>query len=269
LTFAEEARVIAPLDIPEVALQQLDDYRIRSYPSGTSLANPLDAALDVFFEAREENVRRQRTILLLSDGRPTVPNEVQGKRRALAAAGRLGEIGIPVRAYALGPDALADPDFYRSLAERSGGKFVAVENPADAVDEFANVQFAGLANVAIRSAPSGKPGRAVRVFPNGAFDGYVPLSEGENVISITATVENGEVLEATRTVYFERPGRPDAADEQQAEQLRKRLQDRVVELELLQEMRRHPIQLRRLELGIEPVDERPSASAPVVPTDRD
>ena len=77
------------------------------------------------------------------------------------------------------------------MAERTGGKFVPLENPADVVTEFANIRFTGLQDVEIQSAPSGQPGRAVRVFPNGSFDGYVPLAEGKNQITITGVMESG------------------------------------------------------------------------------
>jgi hypothetical protein len=186
-------------------------------------------------------------VLLLSDGRPTSPSKEIGKLLALAAADRMGEVGIPVQAYALGKTALEDPDFYRGLAERTGGKFIPLENPADVVAEFANLRFTGLRDVEIESSPIGQQGRAVRVFPNGSFDGYVPLAEGKNQITITGVMEDGQKVSATRTVYYERPKNPSPADELAAQQLRDTLQERKLEIELMAEMRRAgPAQLRKL-----------------------
>lgn len=266
ITFAEEASVLAPLGTPKAALMWLDEYDARTYPAGTSLAAGLEGALEAFFEYREDDMRRQRTVLLLSDGHPTHPSETLGKRDALNAADELGEIGVPVQAFALGRTALEDPEFYRELAERSGGKFIPVEDPANVVSEFANIRFTGLIDVTIQSAPSGKPGRAIRVFPNGSFDGYVPLIEGENQVTITGVMESGEKVSETRTVYYERPTNPGPEDEAAAARLRQHLQDRKVEIELLAEMRRAgPPQVRRLTLEVlDPPDEErePPPAAP-------
>jgi len=264
LTFADESKVLAPLGSPDAALARLDDYEIHAFSSRTSLAAALEGSLDAFFEFREDDVRRQRTVLLLSDGQPTAPSEMLGKRDALAAAEKMGEIGVPVQAFALGRTAIENPEFYSSLAERSGGKFIPLENPADVVNELANIRFTGLEDVRIESSPIGQPGRAVRVFPNGSFDAYVPLAEGENRITITGMMESGETLTATRTVYFERPSNPSPADELAAKELRESLQDRKVEIELLAEMRRAgPPQMRRLTVEVvDPPEEEPAKVAP-------
>ena len=267
LTFADDATVVAPLGSPDAALAWLDEhdkYEIHSYRSKTSLAAALDGALDAFFKFREDDVRRQRTVLLFSDGQPTAPSKALGRLEALAAAEKMGEIGIPVQAFALGRTAIEDPEFYRSLAERSGGKFIPLENPADVVNELANIRFTGLADVRIQSSPIGQPGRAVRVFPNGSFDGYVPLAEGENRITLTGLLESGETLTATRTVYFERPSHPSPVDELAAKELRESLQDRKVELELLAEMRRAgPSQMRRLTVeAVDAPEGEPAKAAP-------
>lgn len=264
LTFSDEAAVLAPLGTPDAALAWLDEYEVRALPGKTSLKAALEGSLDAFFEFREGEVRRQRTVLLLSDGQPTHPTEALGKLQALAAAEKMGEAGIPVQAFALGRKALEDPDFFRGLAERTGGRFVPVENPADVVSEFANIRFTGLKDVQIESSPIGQPGRAVRVFPNGSFDGYVPLAEGKNRITITGVMEGGEKLSATRTVYYERPKSPSPADELAAEELRETLQDRKVEIELLAEMRRaSPPQMRKLTVeAVESPDEEPAKNAP-------
>jgi hypothetical protein len=264
LMFAEDANVLAPLGTPDAALAWLDEYKVHPFPSRTSLAAALEGSLSAFFEFRENDVRRQRTVLLLSDGQPTSPSVMLGESAALAAAQMLGELGVPVHAYALGAAAIEKPEFYRSLADTSGGKFVPLENPADVVNALANVRFTGLKRVEIESSPSGEPGRAVRVFPNGSFDGYVPLAEGKNQVTITAWMENGEKLSTTRTVFFERPRSPTPADEQAEQALRETLQNRKVEIELLAEMQRAaPAQLRKLTVDVDPAAaEPPPASGP-------
>ena len=263
LTFAEKATVLAPLGTPDAALATLEKYRVRTYPSKTSLSAALDGALDAFFDFREDKLRRQRTVLLLSDGEPTYPNKILGMIEAHAAAEKLGELGVPVQAYALGKTAIENSDFYRSLAEQSGGKFVPLQNPADVVNELANIRFTGLEEVRIESSPTGQPGRAVRVFPNGSFDGYVPLAEGENLITITGLMQSGQKLTTTRTVFFERPSHPSPADELAAKQLQESLQDRKVEIELMAEMRRAGLpQARKLKVEVvDPPDEKATEPA--------
>lgn len=251
LTFSDKTRVLAPLGPPDAALGWLDEYEVQAYPSRTSLSIALQGTLDAFFEFREQAVRRQRTVLLLSDGQPTAPSQALGERQALETAAKMGELGIPVQAFALGQAARANSDFYRELAESSGGKFIPLENPADVVGELANLRFSGLDDVRIESAPSGQPGRAVRVFANGSFDGYVPLAEGKNLITITGKMESGKTITATRTVFFERPSHPTPADDLAARELRESLQERNVEIELLAEMRRAgPTQMRRLTVEV-------------------
>jgi hypothetical protein len=208
-----------------------------------------------FFEQREIGVRRQRTILLLSDGQPTVPSKSRGQREALELAEELGTLGVPVHAFALGKEALEEPDFYRSLAERSGGRFVPVERPAEVVSQLAGLRLTGLEAVSIRNQSSGETARALRLFPDGSFDAYVPLVPGQNRIAITASVEGGRSLAAERTVHFERPQAPTAEDERAAEALRQEIETRGVELELLAEIRRRreraPPTTRELEVEVE------------------
>lgn len=269
IAFADEHTMIAPLGSPDAALAWLDEYQVRAYPAKTSLAAALDGSLQAFFAFREGDMRRQRTVLLLSDGHPTAPSEALGEREALAAARKLGELGIPVHAYALGQSALDTPDFYRSLAENAGGRFIALADPAKVVNELANVRFTGLEKVEIESRPSGQPGRAVRVFPNGSFDGYAPLAPGRNQITITGVMEDGERISTTRTVWFERPEHPTPGDEAAARELREELQNRKVEIELLAEMRRaSPSQVRKLSVRVDDsaaADGRPAVSSPGAP----
>jgi tetratricopeptide (TPR) repeat protein len=255
LTFAGGATVRAPLGPPSAAALALESYEVHVDPTGTSLANALAYSLQEFSEHREPGVRRQRTILLLSDGQPTAPSEHRGKRDALELADQLGELGVPVHAFALGKKALEDPEFYRNLAERSGGRFIAVERPAEVVSHLADVRLTGLEGVAIRNESSGEPARAVRVFPDGSFDGYVPLVEGRNVISIAAAIEGGRTLAATRTIHFELPAESTPEDRLAAAELRQELETRALELELLAEIKRGrmrpPPTSRELEIEVE------------------
>jgi hypothetical protein len=260
ITFAGGASVLAPLGTPESAASALERYETRVVPTGTSLAAALGQSLVEFYENREAGVRRQRTILLLSDGQPTAPSERKGKHDALELATRLGDAGIAVQAFALGEQALEEPEFYRSLAERSGGRFVAVENPADVVNELASVRFTGLQSIEIWSSPANQAGRAIRVLPDGSFDGYAPLVAGENRLVITAHVDGERTLVEEIEVSFELPVDPGEDDRLRAERLREELETRSIELELHAEIVRRRSESARRDIEVE-VDR--GADAPV------
>jgi hypothetical protein len=235
---APDARAGRPRRVPD-----------RSYPSCTSLPAALDGRSTRSSTFARTSCAGSGRCCCSPDGQPL--QQIVGRMQALAAAEKMGEIGVPVQAFALGLTAIENSDFYRSLAEQSGGKFVPLQNPADVVNELANLRFTGLEDVQIESSPIGQPGRAVRVFPNGSFDGYVPLAEGENLITITGRMQNGQKLTATRTVFFERPSHPSPADELAARELQESLQNRKVEIELLAEMRRGgPPQARQLKVEV-------------------
>lgn len=259
VAFSGHARLLAPLGPPAAALEALDDYRIRLDPSGTSLALALGASLDQMLEARDLERRRQRSIVLLSDGQPTVPTEHHGKVAALELADRLGEFGIPVHAFALGEIALEEPEFYRELAERSEGRFVPVESLADVVSHVADVRLTGLEGIEMRNLRNGASGRAVRVLPDGSFDGFVPLEPGENEIEIVAELEDAAPVRERRTVFFERPDRPGPRDLEAARARSEELERRSLELDLLGEMRQRRRSTQERELEVEP---EPGADGP-------
>ena len=59
-----------------------------------------------------------------------------------------------------------------------------------------------LESVAIENLTASKRARAVRLFPDGTFDGYAPLDEGENLLRITVKGEKGGVHTIDRKVLF-------------------------------------------------------------------
>ena len=169
-----------------------------------------------------------------------------------------------MHAFALGKTAIEDPDFFRGLAERTGGKFVPVENPADVVSEFANIRFTGLKDVQIESSPIGQPGTRGARIPERLLRRLRPARRGQEPDHDHRRDGGRREARATRTVYYERPKSPSPADELAAEELRETLQDRKVEIELLAEMRRAgPPQMRKLTVeAVEPPDEDPPKTAP-------
>jgi hypothetical protein len=237
VTFADEATVLAPLGTPEAALEALDAEVAIDSPD-TSLVRALSTSLEVLADGRDVNARRQRTLLLLSDGLPTLPTAQEGRRDAIELAEDLGAFGVSIHAFALGESAVASSDFYRELANRSLGRFVPVERPAEVVSELADARFTGLDGVSVFNHTSEAPARAVRVFPDGTFDAYAPLEEGENELEITVYVGDLPPLKAKRSVFFARPSRVGEKQRQAARALLLQIEYRTAELELLDEIRR-------------------------------
>ena len=95
-------------------------------------------------------------------------------------------------------------------------------------------------------------GRAVRVLPDGSFDGVVVLAPGENRIRATARDGAGAEHSDERVVHYERREARDAAEaerfDQQLAALRSELERRRIETELVAEIQAARARRRELEL---------------------
>jgi hypothetical protein len=78
---------------------------------------------------------------------------------------------------------------------------------------------------------------AVRVFPDGSFDAYLPLAHGANRIEVIATIAGGGEVRETRTVFYEKPEVPTRDELEAAAKRRDRLRDRTIETRLAAEVR--------------------------------
>ena len=95
--------------------------------------------------------------------------------------------------------------------------------------------------------------RAVRLFPDGTFDGYAPLREGENVLRFTLHAEGGSSRTVDRMVRFEKMPAETPSQVAAARQLLKELRIRTLETELAARVRRKRAEdrERRLEIEVE------------------
>jgi hypothetical protein len=198
-----------------------------------------------------ENVR-EASILLLSDGAPTRP--VHGNRAqqfSIEAAQDAALAGVRVYPFALGSEAEPALEIYQALAAVTGGRYERIDRPGDAVARLRVVDLADLASLDVRNETTGQAGRAVRVFPDGAFDAFLPLEPGPNRVRVTAVAVDGVKSTLTRNVTY-RPG--DSADEALAARQRALLDElrrRTREVELWAEIERgRSIQTRELELDV-------------------
>ncbi len=235
--FAGRARVAASFGTPEAAMAILDEYEPVLDLTGTSHGNAMAAALAEIRENRDPGQRRQRTIVLLSDGISTMPSVPAARRHAAKVAKIVGGFGIRVDAYALGPEALEGIESYREIANLTGGRFIPVRTPGDIEHELSELRLSGLDAVSIRNLRNRKPGRAVSVGPDGSFSGFVELEPGENLIEIIAEVAESEPLRAERRIFYERPLAPTQAHHAEALALLERMKARTKAIELASQIR--------------------------------
>jgi hypothetical protein len=277
VVFSDAARVVAPLGSrPEVLRRALAGLRreLGRDLRGTNFEAAIRSALGELAPASEGAPRpgeagpvaggaRKRSLLLLSDGVPTLPpHGRRPQQHALEAAQEAALAGVRIYAYAIGPEAEAGLDLYRAVAATTGGAFERIEQPADAIARLRRVDLASLASVEIVNETSGQAARAVRTFPDGSFDGFVPLEPGANRVRVTALADDGSRGTVQREVVYRPAPGEELSAARQAEQraLLDELRRRTREVELWAEVERgRTIHLRELELGPEP------AAAPPVP----
>ncbi|HEX2484504.1 MAG TPA: vWA domain-containing protein [Myxococcota bacterium] len=276
IAFSDRARVLAPLGShPEALRRALATLRVEFWRDlrGTNFEAAIRAAVAELAPASDpargtlaapKAQPRERSLLLLSDGVPTLPpHGNRPSQFAIEAAQDAALAGVRIYTYALGPEAEGGLELYRAIAATTGGRFEHLARPADAIARLRRVDLANLASVEIVNETSGEPGRAVRTFPDGSFDGFVRLVPGSNRLRITAVAGNGSRATVRREVRFT-PAADGAVPPALATRQRELLEElrrRTAEVELWAEVERgRSIQLREIELEAERAREDVPAS---------
>ena len=123
VTFHREGHLVAPLGSePEAVELALDTIASESLRGGTTdFEAAIDTALGAFGADTAADTRPERVVLFLSDGVPTAPIEPrEAHARAIAAAERSAAAGVPIHAFALGSEAIADTGVFAEMARRTG-----------------------------------------------------------------------------------------------------------------------------------------------------
>ena len=131
------------------------------------------------------NSDAQKTILLLTDGKPSLPFDRRQADAAASWAGRMAaQAGITVNAFKIGYDAVAraENDSLERMAHRSGGRYVALEKPGDVMTALEATSLSAVERVELANRTAERGTRAVATGIDGSFYGEVPLEEGENEI---------------------------------------------------------------------------------------
>ena len=252
--FGRTAAVDLPLGSVAALASHLDDfgYVMRR---GTDITAGIEAGVDLLERAPPvAGVRPQRSILLLTDGEMTVTDDEREaeQRRLELALERARRAGVRVFTFGVGSRATRFDAFLRSIASATGGRHAAVPASPEIAVELPLVSLSGLSDVELRNETTGAPGRAVRVFPNGDFDGFVALSEGENTLAATATLVDGRSVRTVTRVRFVRPVTPSAEQLAAAESVLERLRRRTVRVDLARQVQVERRRRRTKEVEVEP-----------------
>jgi hypothetical protein len=174
-----------------------------------------------------------------------------GRRPALEAAREAGLDGIRIFGFAFGDEGVAATEVLDEMARWTDGRAQRVEQPEQLASALRELQLVDVARVAIVNTTTGAPARAVRLFPDGAFDGFVALAEGENVLRVEAYTRAGEGVYLERTVR-RLPGRAEGDEAALGRELLAELRRRTAEMEAWAEVERGRREQRR-SLRIDPV----------------
>ena len=266
VAFSDQAKVIAPLGSTRSQLAAALEALRTGFPRylrGTNFGDAIATAQLVLApEAGKQAPERERSILFLSDGEPTLPPHGDTARQhALWSANAAAAAGIRIHAFELGAgkraEAAGADDVFATMAERSGGHFVRLERAGDAIARLRRTDLVGLAELSVVNETTGRPARALRTFPDGSFDGFVELAPGRNRVRFAAAASDDTRAAAERIVDYDASPPRDAAQarerREQAEALLVELRRRTQETEAWAEMERER-RTRKLELEIQPGD---------------
>lgn len=258
LSFTDHARLRAPLGSPRSELRRaLSTLPNPPRAAGTSFYWAILDALEAFREApAEEGGKRLRSLVLLSDGAPTRPAPPEKAARfALHAAREAAREGVRIYAFGLGPDAMQSPAVFSRITRITHGELLLVDHPADVIEQVPYLSLTKLTGVEIDNLSMSRSARAVRLLPDGSFDGYAPLRQGLNIIRIRVRTEDSERF-VDRRIFFEKIEPRTREEVDAADALLKQLEIRTLETQLAAEVRIKRALLRartrELEIVVEP-----------------
>ena len=236
ISFGGNAEVDAPLGSSREKLLAALDKPPRPNLNGTYMYGALEAAITLFEQApAEPGVRRQREILLLTDGLPTSPPQppYAAQITAVQAARNAARARARIYAFALAPIAGLALENFKEIVAANEGELLVLDSPGEIVEFVPYLSWTQIANVQLQNATSGEAGRAVRLFPDGSFDGFAPLALGKNELRLTAISQAGTRATLSRFVTYEKA----PPDPEKLERFKKQLEIRAVETELYERAR--------------------------------
>jgi hypothetical protein len=269
VAFSDEAKLLAPLGSTRgrlaAALEALRGDFPR-YLRGTNFGDAIataQLALTPEAGAGRSPVapgaspgERERSILFLSDGEPTLPPHGDAARQhALWAANAAAAAGIRLHAFELGGEMKRGPDVFAAMARATGGHFERLARAGDAIARLRRTDLVGLSELRVTNATTGQPARALRTFPDGSFDGFVELAPGRNHVQLEAATSDGSRAAAERWIDYDASPPHDLeearAQRGEAEALLDELRRRTLETQVWADMERER-RARKLQMEIHP-----------------
>ena len=254
--FGDTVWVEQPVGEPDGVRGALERFRY-VMRGGTDIAAALASGLDLLEAAPPSTAGTpQRAILLLSDGVVSMGTDLspeEAARQIDAAIARARATRTRVFAFGVGAADGPGPILLAKLANETKGRYVAVPSAHEIAVELPLVSLSGVSDIELVNETTAANGRAARVFPDGTFDGFVPLGPGENTLRVTATLVDGRTLEARTHVTYSRPVAPSAAQIAERELLLEKLRTRTITTDLgrrIQAERRRR-RLQQLELEVD------------------
>ena len=256
VVFSDDAHVLAPLGASAEALDRALDELFETFYRelrGTNFGDAIGAAQlllqpEVPGQPSGPPSGRDQSIVLLSDGAPTLPpHGDRAREHALYAASAAGAADIRLYPFELARSERRG--VLAEMAERSGGRFERLERPGDAIARLRRTDLVGLADLRIVNQTTGTPARALRTFPDGSFDAFVALAPGSNRLAIHVTTTDGASAQIERVVTRSAEASAPAGERELLEELRRRTRETELWAEM-ERQRRGP--KRELELRVEP-----------------
>ena len=202
----------------------------------------------------------RRFIVLLSDGELTRGADAYDE--ILAAADAAARVQARIEAFLWGEGSERDDALFDELATRTEGAVQRLARPADVMVALPQIRLSRVRAVSITNATGGAPARALRRFPDGSFDGIVPLQPGLNRLVVDALGPQDGAARWERQVEYVPSTKPDPSGEATLERLRRRTLE--TELAVRARERSRSTQGQALELEAAPpgaAPETPDSSA--------
>jgi hypothetical protein len=260
VTFRDHATVRSDIENTRGELTQNLDAVSVERPSGrTDMGLAIRTALRAFERGSGSAPPVvERAVVLLSDGRPTVPDPPErAEQRAIDAAVEAHEAAV--RIYTIGL-AISEEEsrVLLEIARMTGGAHAALDRPGDILEVLPQLDLRGLADVKVVNTTTRERARAVRVWGDESFDGYVRLRPGKNRLLITASTPSGGIAREVRWVYFEEreplTARDRRVENRRLREMRDLLRTRSVRVEVEREMEAARVRreaARQVEISVE------------------
>ena len=240
ITYHSRAYVKAELGPAADTLEAIGKIRLQVDKTGSRLTEPLRKAEWMLKRSRREGPNQPPpAVVLFTDGLPTtISQRSRDLVRFRALAEDLSEFGTRVYVLGFGEDAPEDDEIAPILASLTGGHHLHVNGDPSRLEVLTGPSNWDLLDLSIENLSGSEPARALRSFPDGSFDAFLKLREGENQVRVRLHDNHGRSLSETHRVIYRAPA--SASEEQllEGEAILARLSERLREIELASSRKR-------------------------------